>query len=129
MKWACCGILALLVLAPGSAAAAGCQLSPKDFESLAVSPSKIQNQAQVDALEASRQDKLCVTRGNFAKYHAQGGGLQSSQDIYALYLSPQETEEYSVWLDAYMNKLLKQPGAAKAMDDLREQARKEKANK
>lgn len=129
MKWACCGILSLLVLAPGSAVAAGCQLSQKDFESLAVSPSKIQNQAQVDALEAQRQDKLCVTRANFAKYHAQGGGLQSSKDIFLPYLSPSELVEYNVWIDAYMNKLLNKPGAGKAMDDLKAQLKKEKASK
>ena len=100
------GFFALMSLIICPSAWAQCQLSPQDFVSLRQSPSKIQNQAQVDALPADRRARLCKTRANYAKYHRQGGGLQTTGDLAYFYLSPSENKEFSKWLDVLLEKEL-----------------------
>ena len=109
MKALALGALLLTSIVP-PAIAARCQLTDADFAALRLSFSKIQSQNQIDSLDEAHQEKLCITRSNFAKFHQHKGELKDPAEVSSQYLSPTEKDEYMGWVAELFNKAMKEKG-------------------
>ena len=111
-----------LVLACGAStapAAASCALSAADFKALALSPSHIVNQAEVDALEGqniatlgvTKQALLCGTREAWARISSGQYDNKTfgpiAQKLSPFYLSPGELTAFNAIDDAWLSGKMK----------------------
>jgi len=112
-------VAAALVGASTAPAAASCALSAADFKALALSPSHIVNQAEVDALEGqniatlgvTKQELLCGTREAWARISSGQYDNKTfgpiAQKLSPFYLSPGELTAFNAIDDAWLSGKMK----------------------
>jgi hypothetical protein len=91
--------VATIFIASAAKAEFPCQLSAKDYASLAVSNSKL-TPAAVQALDSDGKTNLCETRQYLHEIDANHGKTAIVKDYWPIYLSPEEKKTVGHAVDA-----------------------------